>query len=238
MAEQIQEAPAAPQRENILLNILFNILLPTLVLSKLSDERWLGPALGLVFALLFPLGYGLYDFAIRKKANFISIIGFVSVLLTGGFGLMKLDGFWFAVKEAAVPAVIGVMVLWSQKSSRPMVRELLFNEQVIDVQKVDAALESRGARPAFDALLARASYLLSFGFLISAALNYGLARYLLRSPAGTAEFNAELGRMNLLSWPVIVLPSMGIMLYALYSLLKGIESLTGLGFEEIFQQKR
>jgi hypothetical protein len=227
-----------PKRENLLLNLLFNILLPTLVLSKFSADHLLGPRSGLILALLFPLGYGVYDFVRRKKANFISIIGFVSVLLTGGFGLMKLDGFWFAVKEAAVPAVIGLVILWSQKTSSSLVKELLFNDQVIDVEKVDAALDSRNVRPSFNKLLDNSSYLLVLGFFVSAVLNYGLARYLLKSPAGTPEFNAELGKMNLLSWPVIVLPSMAITMYALYKLLKGIETLTGLSFDEIFRQKK
>jgi hypothetical protein len=36
------------------------------------------------------------------------MLGFVSVLLTGGIGLLQLDPKWIAVKEAAVPAVIGL----------------------------------------------------------------------------------------------------------------------------------
>lgn len=223
-------------RENLLVNLICNIALPTVILSYLSEDRWLGPVWGLIVALAFPLGYGLYDFAKRRKTNFISIIGLVSVLLSGGFGLLKVGGFWFAVKDGAIPALIGAMVLISQRSSRPMVRELLYNEQVINVPKIDAALEERGSRPAFDGLLARASYWLAFGFLLSAVLNFSLAKYLLKSPPGTPEFNAELGRMHLLSWPVIVLPCMVIMMFTLYRLLKGIGDLTGLSSEELFRE--
>ena len=78
---------------------------------------------------------------------------------------------------------------------------------------------------------------LAASFLLSAVLNFGLARYLLKSPSGTPEFNAELGKMNLLSWPVIVLPSMAMTMYALWKLLRGIEALTGLDFESIFHAK-
>lgn len=226
---------APPKKENLLLNLVFNILIPSLVLSKLSKESLLGPVVGLVVALSFPLGYGVWDFLERRKANFIAIIGFTSVLLTGGLGLMQVGGLGFAIKEAAVPTVIGVAVLLSLKSKSPLVRTMLYNDQVIDVPRIDAVLAEKGNRADFDRLLVRASCLLAFSFLVSAALNFGLARYLLKSPPGTVEFNAELGKMNLLSWPVIVIPSMAMMMLALWQLLHGIKRITGMGFEEIFK---
>lgn len=224
----------APKRENLLLTLLFNIVVPTLILTKLSTPERLGPVAGLLVALAFPLGYGAWDFIRRRQTNFVSIIGFISVLLTGGLGLMKVDGIWFAVKEAAVPAVIGFAVWASMRSKRPLVRQFLFNEQVIDVPRVEAALDARGNRPAFDALLVNATYWLVASFLVSAALNFALARWLLRSPSGSPEFNVELGQMNLLSWPVIVVPTMAMTFFALWRLLSGITRLSGLKFEEVF----
>jgi hypothetical protein len=227
--------PAPAKRENLLINLVFNILIPTVVLSKLSKDTLLGPVVGLVVALAFPLGYGVWDFLERRKTNFVSLIGFVSVLLTGGLGLMHVSGMGFAIKEAAVPSVIGVAVLLSLKSKMPLVRTMLYNDQVIDVERVDAVLSEKGNRTEFDRLLVQASYLLAFSFMVSAALNFGLARYLLKSPSGTAEFNAELGKMHLLSWPVIVIPSMAMMMFALWRLLGGIKRITGLEFEAIFK---
>lgn len=230
-------APAArppAKRENLLLNIVCNIAIPSLILAKLSSPERLGPAVALVTALAFPLGYGLFDFTQRRAANFVSIIGFVSVLLTGGLGLLKMEGVWFAVKEASVPSVIAIAVWLSMRSPRPLVRQFLYNEQVINIPKVDAALEARGAREAFNRLMRTASYWLVASFVFSAILNFALARWLLKSPTGTPEFNAELAKMNLLSWPVIALPSTAIMMFALWKLLGGITQLTGLPLEEIF----
>jgi hypothetical protein len=226
--------PTPAKRENIFLNLVLNIALPSLVLSKLSTAERLGPENALVLALLFPLSYGVWDYLQRRKVNFVSGLGFVSTLLTGGFGLAKLDGLWFAVKEASVPAVIGLSVLLSMKSKRPLIREFLYNDQVIDIPKVDAALAARGSQTAFDRLLMQAGWLVAVSFLVSAVLNYALARWLLTAAAGTPEFNAQLGKMQWMSWPVIVVPSMGMMMFALWRLLGGIKQLTGLELEEVF----
>ncbi len=222
------------KRENMLVNLAFNILVPSLILAKLSGPEWLGPQLALVVALAFPLGYGIWDFAQRRTANFVSILGFVSTLATGGLGLMAVDGIWFAVKEATVPALIGLVLWASMGSKRPLVRQFLFNDQVIDVERVDAELAARNNQQAFEQLLRSASYLLVASFAFSAVLNFVLARWLLVSPAGSEAFNAELAQMNLLSWPIIALPSMAISMFALWRLIKGVSSLSGLPLEQIF----
>ena len=221
-------------RENLWLNLGCNVAAPALILVKLSDR--LGPKTALVTALAFPLGYGIYDALRRRTFNVLSAIGFGGTLVTGGLGLMKLAPFWFAVKDAAVPALIGVAVIASQWTKRPLVRSLLFNEQVIDVPRVEAALDERQQRPAFAGLLASASWLLGGSFALSSVLNFFLARTLITAMPETPEFNSQLGRMQFWSWPVIVVPSMVIMMYALWRLLKGLEVLSGLTVDEILRQ--
>ena len=224
-----------PKPENLLFNLVCNVVLPTVILAGFSGERWLGPKWGLVIALGFPVGYGLYDFSVRRRWNFISIIGFASVLISGGFGLLKVAGFWFAVKDAAIPGVIGLAVLASMRAKAPLVNELLYNPQVIDVERVEAGLMARGTQNAFTGLLRRSTGLLSLSFFVSATLNFFLARHLIRSQPGTAAFNGELAKMHLLSWPVIVLPSMAMMMLVLWRLMHGIKALTGLELDDIFR---
>lgn len=226
--------PAPRKKESLLFNLLFSLVLPALTLSKLSSPERLGPVVALVVALAFPIGYGVLDFVRRRQANVIAIIGFVGTLLTGGLGLVQANLFWFAVKEAAVPAVIGAAVLLSLKTKRPLVHTFLYSDQIVDVARVDAALAAKGTRPAFERLLVTSSYLLAFSFLVSAVLNFALARYLLKSPPGTPEFNDQLSTMLWLSWPVIVVPSTAVTIVALWRLLGGLHRLTGLALEEIF----
>ena len=228
-------AAAAPKRENLLVNLACNIAVPTFVLTKLSSDTRLGPLWGLLVALAFPLGYGVYDYVRRRKANFISILGIVSVLLTGGLGLMHVGGFWFAIKDAAVPGLIGLSVLLSLKTKSPLVKEMFFNDQLIHVERVETALEERGQQTQFERLVRQASLWLVAAFFLSSALNYFLARHLLVSPPNTPEFNAELGRMHVLSWPVIVLPSMIVMMLAFWKLVTGLKTLTGLTTDDIFR---
>lgn len=228
-------APATAKPENVFVNLLFNVALPAILMAQLSKENLLGPAWGLVVALLFPLGYGLYDFVTRRKTNVLSILGFVGILASGVLGLLKLDGHWFAVKDAALPTVIGLLLLASMRSKEPLIKTLFFNETILDLPRVEAALAARGAHTALAALLRKCTVLVSLAFFLSAVLAYFLARWLLTSPGGTPEFNAQLSKMHWLSLPVISLPAMVMMLFALWQLIKGITRLTGLTTDEVLR---
>lgn len=228
--------PGAEKEENLWINLLCNVVLPALILAQLSKPTRLGPLWGLVVAIVFPLGYGIYDLAVRRKWNFFSIVGFASVSLTGGLGLSHVDGIWFAVKDGAVPLLFGVAVVGSLWTSTPLIRTFLYNDKVLDTPKVAAALVERGGQVEFDRLMVRATWMLASSFFLGAVLNFAAARFILRSPAGTAEFNAELGKMTAISHTVLIVPTMLVLLGALWYLLTGIKRLTGLTLDDIFRQ--
>ena len=48
-------------------NLIFNVLIPVLILHKLSPRIGALPAL--LLGLSFPLGYGIYEFVRRKKSQ-------------------------------------------------------------------------------------------------------------------------------------------------------------------------
>lgn len=219
------------KRENILLSILINIVIPTVILTKFSTPEYLGHVTGLWVALSFPFGYGLLDLIKEKKVNFFSLIGIISISLTGGFALMELETIWFAVKEAAIPTLFGIAVLISVKTETPIVEKLLLNPAVINLQLIEESLSDKEKE--FKALLFNSTVLISLSFALSAVLNFVLAVYILKSPSGTSEFNAELGKMNALSLPVITIPSMLVLTGALLYLVKGIKKLTNLELNQI-----
>ena len=97
-----------------------------------------------------------------------------------------------------------------------------------------AALAARGAQAAFAGLLRRASVGLALTFIATAPVNFALALWILRSPPGTPEFNAELGKMHWLALLVIALPSMVAMMFLFWKLMNGLVALSGLTQDEIF----
>lgn len=214
-----------------LIDLLVGILIPSVVLMNFSGPERFGPQVALIVALAFPLGLGLYEMLRYRATNYIALLGLVSVLLTGGIGLMQLDSQWLAVKEAAIPAALGIAVLLSAWIGFPLVKNMLYNPAILNTDKISRILHERGHTDAFEARLSSANYLLSATFFFSATMNYLLTTWIVSSPAGSAAFNEELGRLALLSYPVIALPCMAMMLIILFFLWRSIHTFTGLDFD-------
>ena len=226
-----------PKQTGLLVNLAFNIIIPTLVLTKLSTPDTLGPQLGIIVALLFPIGFGLWDLKSSGKFNPFSILGIISVFLTGGMSLLELDPAYIAIKEAAIPGIIGLAVLISQKTSFPIVKKLLLNDQIVNTQLINDELEKHGKIQEFEKKVGLSSLIVAASFFLSSALNYFLAVWILVSPPGTPEYNEELGKMTALSYPVIVVPSMILLFVAIFYLFAQIKKLTGQDIETFMNAK-
>jgi len=200
---------------------------------KLSGDAQLGPSGGLILALSFPLGWGIFELIKYKKFNFIAFLGLANVLLTGGIGLLELDLKWLAIKEAAIPAAIGIAVLISTFTSKPLIKAIIFNPAVMDVDKIIKRLQQNNCLHAFEQRLMKATYLVAGSFAFSAIMNYVLAKWIVTSPTGTPEFNEQLGQLSLYSYLMIALPSMLMTIGIFYYLWRTIRDLTGLKLEEI-----
>ncbi len=216
-----------------MVDLLVSIIIPSVILMNLSGGDDLGASGALIVALAFPVSWGLFELFKYKKFNFIALLGLISVLLTGGIGLLQLDPQWLAIKEAAIPGVIGVVVLISAFTPYPLIKTLLYHPGIMNVDKIQLKLNSNNNREIFERRLQNATYWLSATFLFSAIMNYTLARWVVTSPAGSAAFNEELGQMTLLSYPVIAIPSMIMMMTIMYYLWRTIHDMTGLKLEEI-----
>jgi hypothetical protein len=223
------------KKPNPLLEIGITVLLPAFILMKLSSPERLGTLGALLLALAFPVGWGVWDGLRRRKLNWFSVLGVVSTLLTGGIGLLKLDAQWLAVKEALVPGLIGVAVLVSNFTKSPLIRVLVFNADLFDLPKVNAALTARGNMVPFELRLRTGTFLLAGTFFFSAVANYVLARLVVSAPAGTEAFNEQLGKLTLLSYPVIAIPSMLMMMGLMFWLARGAKTLTGLDLGDMLQ---
>jgi len=221
-----------------MVDLLISIIIPSVILMKFSSNESLGASGALITALAFPLGWGLFELFKYKTFNFIALLGLISVLLTGGIGLLELDPQWLAVKEAAIPGLIGLVVLVSTRTRYPLIRTLLYNPTIMNVGKIQQKIESLGNSVVFEARLLNATYLLSGTFFFSSLMNYILAKWIVTSPSGSVAFNEELGRLTLLSYPMIAIPSMLMMLAIFYYLWRTIHGMTGLSFDEILVSRQ
>lgn len=222
-----------PKKENALVNLMVNIVIPALILTKGAAKFNMSPTLCLIIALSLPFSYGLYEIIKNKKPGFITILGFVSVLLTGMIGIFEFPPEWIAYKEASIPFVIGTVVLVSGFTGFPVARKILYNKEIFDTERIESALDDE-KQDRFDQIFNRASIYLAFSFFLSAFLNFALAKILIQSAPGTEQFNEELGKMTLWSYPVIALPSMIVMMVVFYYLFNSIKKLSMLTSDEIF----
>lgn len=216
-------------------DLIFNVIVPSVVLMKLSSDEYLGSVGALVVALAFPVVFGGYELIKYKKFNFISLLGFVSVLLTGGIGLLELDNKWLAVKEALIPGLIGIGVFVSTFTKYPVVSKMLINDTVLNMSLIHEKLREFGKNAAFERSLVIANYLFASTFVFSSVMNYVLAKTIVTSPSGSQAFNEELGRLTLVSYPMIAIPSMLMMMGIFFYMWRQIRQMTQLKAAQILK---
>ena len=225
------------KKNSPLSEIIFNVIVPSVILMKFSGEQDLGAVGALLVALAFPIAFGGYELIRYKKYNFISLLGIVSVLMTGGIGLLELDNKWLAIKEASIPGVIGLVVLGSSFTRYPIVKKMILNDTVLNLETIKTRLSEVNKEAEFDRCLTVSNYLFASTFVFSSVMNYVLAKMIVTSPTGTEAFNEELGRLTLLSYPMIAIPSMLMMFGIFYFVWRQIRSMTQLETSQIFNAK-
>lgn len=225
------------KRENPIINISFNIVIPSIIMTKFDDWFSLDPTIALVLALMFPLGYGLFDLYQKRKWNIFSCVGFFSILITGGIGLLKLPSEWIPIKEAAVPSIFCTFILLSLFDKRTLLEKFLFNEGLLNAELVYSRVQTEHQKRAFKSTMQVATVILAASFVISAILNYILAKLVVHSATDSPNFTKELGNMLALSYPVIVLPCTIILYGMLYYIIRRIRTLSGLTTSEILDIK-
>lgn len=230
-----------PNSENPLVNIIINIVLPVLVL-KYADklEHQHSALIGLGVALALPIGYGLWDYFSNGKKNFIALLGVINVGFTGGFAVMQLNGFWFAVKEALVPLVIGLSVIVSQALGKPVFGSMLKSTGVLNWDLLETRAQERSNLEKLEKLLRNCNLFFAASFFISSFLNLVLALYIFKpldhivSEAERQQLlNHQIGEMTWMGYVVIALPLMIFMGFIFYYFLKGVKNLTGLQLDDL-----
>ena len=231
------EKKTPKKRENPLINFLFNIVIPIGILySRLASEEYFGPVYGLLLALSFPAGYFIYDLITKKKTNFISILGFISIFLVGIIGALQLPSEWIAYEKAGKPLLIGLAILISLKTRLPLVRKIFYNKEILDVERIDHILSEKKEENQLNRIFTYSTYMLTASFLFSSALNFTMAKIIIKSPTGTEAFTQELGQMMIVSKFVVGIPGAIVMMLILWYIFHSMKKLTGLAMEELFAE--
>lgn len=216
-------------KENLWLNLIFNVFLPAMILTQLSPEKRLGPTWALVAACVLPVGYGIYDYFARNEINFFSVLGLVAVLVKGTFGLFKLDPIFFAISEATMPLLFGAALALTARWDPPLVERFLLSPQMLDADKVRRKLAVKGNADKLRPLMVQTTLAYAGTMVVSSALNFGLATWVLKTkPQENFEkYVDEIGRFTGLQYPVIAIPMMILTVGLLFLVMKRLSDLTG-----------
>ncbi|MBI60732.1 MFS transporter [bacterium] len=225
MQEQVKQAQLS------ILSLMITIVIPSLILILSKKQLMISPETLLCLALSFPACFAIYEWVSQKQVSFISVFGFVSIFLTGSIGVFRLPSEWIAIKESFIPFLIGTLLFIMSLRGKPSMEFLL--RSLFDFSKIQAVLEKKEKLADFTLIMVRSSYLLSLSFFISAALNFFLASFIVKSPSGTAAFNEEIGFLTAISYPVIALPCMIILGLSVWYVVKSLKKLTNLSFTEL-----
>jgi hypothetical protein len=229
------------ENENPVLNLLANVVLPVFILNKLSSQMPVG---ALLLALSFPLGYGLWSYLKTQKINFISILGLLNTLFTGGFALMKLEGIWFAVKEAGFPFLIGCFVLASSFRKEPFLKMMLLETGALNSDDILKKIQSTHQTEALKKLFQKATFFFSLTFFFSALLNFLLAyRIFTKIPPTLSEeaqsdlLNQQIAEMTWQGYVVIFAPSVIFFFLILFFFFRSLSKMTGLRFDDLIKNE-
>jgi hypothetical protein len=238
---------AKKQQEHPLSNIMWNVLIPIVALSflgKNGDKFWhVGPLLGMIIAVSLPVVYGVHHLIKTRKPNFFSILGVVSILLTGGIAIMayKDNGAvdeqapqWFALKEAAIPFVFGVTILASHWTKIPLIRVFLYNPEFFDIPAIEKRIKEKSAEPVYGKLIFSGTLLLAGSFFLSMVMNYFLAMYFLKGNTGSQEdFNDGVAKLTGWGFAVIGIPMLIILMVIMWRFVSGLKKITGMDNDQI-----
>ena len=221
-------------------------MVPYFILTK--SANYLGervPTWALLIAISLPLVYGTHDYIKNSRTNYISIFGLINTLFTGGFALLELSSSWFIFKEAAFPFLLGIMVISSSWSKKPVIKFMFNFAQIMDLDKINSRLAENNTINKYDELLIKTNNMFAISFFISAALNFALAYWVFRDidpnlseQARTTALNEQIASMWWMGYVVIALPLTGFLMFILFKLLNGLKELTGLELDDIIIQNK
>lgn len=218
-----------------MISLAINILIPTVIMMRYAGDDKLGAMNALLLALAFPFAYGVWEMAKTRKVGWVPILGLISIAISGGIGLLKLPASYIAVKEAMIPGILALAILISAWIGKPLAR--VFLDAIIDKDRVYPILEEQNKMDDYDRRTAVATWMLAGTFVLSATLNYILAKIVVTADGGTQQYTEQIGRMTALSFPVITIPVFVALTASIFYIMATLSKLTGLEMDEVLKDQ-
>ena len=240
-----------------------NIVIPVLILehcsegavdmaNRTADQKFweIGPLWAMIVALGFPIVYGVWNRLKQGKFDLMSGVGLAGVLLTGVISLVVVSStgeihrytpWLFSVKEGAVPLVMAAAVWVSSRSDSPLIRSLIYTDEVFRVVAIEQSIRERGVVDEYARLMRRMTWILAGSFLFSSLANMAVA-YVLMAPVVTlppaeqqVAYNVAVGRIAWWGFLVIGAPLMVALGCAFANLIATLKRLTGFSQQELLK---
>lgn len=218
---------------SVFFDLIFSIIIPAFILTKGKNYlTMLTPVELFIFALSFPILYGLYDFISSKNFNVISLAGFFNVMLTGGVGLLEATKPIIILKETGFPFVLGVLLLVFNHKVFNFIKE--HADEMLDVKKIKEHTTSIF----YNSWLNKISKRVIYPFFLSALLNGIITYIIIQSAPGTQAFNEEIAQLLLWGFLGVALPCLIVTMVVLIISFKELEKETTLSFNELFREMK
>lgn len=202
----------------------------------------------MIIAVCLPVIYGIHHLVKTKKPNFFSILGVVSILLTGGISIMAYQDngtvdaqapLWFALKEAAIPFIFGITILISHWTKTPLINVFIYNPEFFNVPLIEKRVAEKSATADYKKLIFSGTILLASSFFISMVMNYFLAMHFLHDSTHSQEaFNTGVAKLTGWGFAVIGVPMITILIAIMFRFVSGLRKITGMENEDILLLQR
>jgi hypothetical protein len=213
------------------IEVVCTVVIPVAVLT--FGGGWLSLVAAVVVAMAAPAAFAVASIAREGRPSALSALSLASVVLTGGIGLWQLDPKWFAVKEAVVPAILGLAIASTAPTRLSVVPVLL--DRLLDPARLAEALAAPERRSAYDRIARRGTLQLAALTAASGIGNGILAIAMVRSAPGTEAFTAELGRYTGWSFPLVNLPTIALSVVVLRKVIDRLEEVANVPFEQLLR---
>lgn len=208
-----------------MLNAIINIFIPIVVLLTLSSDDRLGPIPALLLAIGIPATYGIYGLLRTRKVNSQSLLGVISVLLTGVIVVFKLDTALFPIKEAVLPMGFALILMISNRTGFPIVKMLF--DMVLRKDRVEEAIRDGDNAVAYRHHIERSGVMWAGIMALSGVMKFTLSSFIITAPAGTTQFNTQLATYELAQIPTSMMITMVLILSLIWYIGKGTARIVG-----------